>query len=673
LQANLFACGLSSQEGSATFTYYPQASVMSGFYPNADEEKELFRTFMLNQPHAGGEDEKALLSEYADELTEARFESQSFSCRLRTISSIIAEYNLDCVDLLKVDVEKSEADVLEGVNEADWPRIKQVVVEVHDLEGRLQRVLSLLRRQGFEIAQEVLAAGTGVYNIFARRAPGNGVQARGKATPQTLKVVDHYTLSSGDLRSYLKEILPGYMVPSSFVLLEKLPLTANGKVDRRALPAPQYTRTDLAGEYAGPRTLSEELLANIWLALLGVEEIGIDDNFFELGGHSLLATQLMSRVREAFGVEVSLRELFEGPTIRELGAVIERALGAGAGAAPPIRRADREQELPLSFAQQRLWFIDQLEPGSVFYNVPAAVRLQGSLNQEALARTFTEVVSRHEVLRTRFATVNGRAVQVVEEATPVALAVEELSALEIGEQEARVREWAARDAATPFDLSRGPLLRVKLLRLGEQEHVVLLTMHHIVSDGWSVGVLIKEVGALYAAYAAGQESPLPELPIQYADFALWQRAYLQGEVLEQHLAYWREQLAGAATALKLPTDKARPTSSSYRGATHIFILPEAIKTPLRKLSQEQGCTLFMTLLASFKTLLYHYTEQEDIVVGTAIANRNRSETEALIGFFVNTLVLRTDLSGNPSFRQLMQRARTCRLKSWWKNCNPSAV
>ncbi len=666
LQASLFDCGLSNKEGSATFTYYPQASVMSGFYPNAGEEKELFRTFMLNQPHAGGEDEKALLSEYADELTEARFESQRFSCRLRTISSIIAEYNIQCVDLLKVDVEKSEADVLEGVNEADWPKIKQVVVEVHDLEGRLNRVLSLLRKHGFEIAQEVLAAGTGVYNLFARREKGNGFQAsrKGKATLQTLKVVAHYTLSSGDLRSYLKETLPDYMVPASFVMLEQLPLTANGKVDRRALPAPQYSRTDLARDYAGPRTLSEELLANIWLALLGVEEIGIDDNFFELGGHSLLATQLMSRVREAFGVEVSLRELFEGPTIRELGAGIEQALGEGAGVAAPILRADREQELPLSFAQQRLWFIDQLEPGGVFYNVPAAVRLQGSLNQEALAQTLSEVIRRHEVLRTRFGTVAGRAVQVIEAAAPVQLAVEELSELEVAEREARVREWAAQEAATPFDLSRGPLLRVKLLRLGAQEHVVLLTMHHIVMDGWSLGIFIREIATLYEAFIAGRPSPLPELAIQYADFAVWQRAYLQGEVLEQQLKYWREQLAGAETVLKLPTDKPRPASYSYRGAIHTFVLPEAVTAPLRKLSQEQGCTLFMTLLASFKTLLYRYTEQEDIVVGTAIANRNRSETEALIGFFVNTLVLRTDLSGNPSFRKLMQRVRETTLGAY---------
>jgi non-ribosomal peptide synthetase component F len=255
-------------------------------------------------------------------------------------------------------------------------------------------------------------------------------------------------------------------------------------------------------------------------------------------------------------------------------------------------------------------------------------------------------------------------VQVIEAAAPVELAVVELSALEVAEREARVREWTAQEATTPFDLSRGPLLRVKLLRLGEQEHVALLTMHHIVIDGWSLGIFIREIATLYEAFIDDRPSPLPELSIQYADFAVWQRAYLQGEVLEQQLKYWREQLAGAETVLQLPTDKPRPAIYSYRGAGHRFVLPTAVMAPVRKLSQEQGCTLFMTLLAVFKTLLYRYTEQEDILVGTAIANRNRSETEDLIGFFVNTLVLRTDLSGNPSFRKLMQRVRETTLGAY---------
>jgi len=475
-------------------------------------------------------------------------------------------------------------------------------------------------------------------------------------------VVGEESFESGALRQYLKGVLPEYMVPQVLVQLERLPLTANGKVDRRALPAVEQVREET--EIVAAPTPVEEVLVGIWSEVLGVP-VGLTDDFFELGGHSLLATQVISRVREAFGVEVALRELFERPTVKELGQSIERELRQGAGVgAPPIERHEGVEELPLSFAQQRLWFIDQLEPGRTFYNVSAAVRLQGSLDKKALEQTLSEVIRRHEVLRTRFDTVGGRAVQVIEAAAPVELEVDELSEWEVAEREARVRELAQEEAATPFDLSRGPLLRMKLLRLGEQEHVVLLTMHHIVIDGWSLGIFIGEIATLYEAFIEDRPSPLPELAIQYADFALWQRAYLQGEVLEQQLQYWREQLAGAATVLQLPTDKPRPAIYSYRGATHKFILPEAVTAPLRKLSQEQGCTVFMTLLASFETLLYRYTEQEDIVVGTAIANRNRSETEDLIGFFVNSLVLRTDLSGNPSFRKLMQRVRETTLGAY---------
>ena len=468
-------------------------------------------------------------------------------------------------------------------------------------------------------------------------------------------VVAEESLASGDLRQYVKGVLPEYMTPQAFVKMERLPLTENGKVDRRALPVVESSREET--ELVVAQTPVQEVLVGIWSEVLGVA-VGVNDDFFELGGHSLLATQVMSRVREAFGVEIALRELFERPTVKELGQSVERELRQGAGVgAPAIERRERDGELPLSFAQQRLWFIDQLQPGSAFYNVPSAVRLKGDLNRRALQQTLTEVVRRHEVLRTRFGMVSGRAVQLIEDAEPVELEVVDLSEFEFEEREARVREWAAEEAALPFDLSRGPLLRVKLLRLGEQEHVVLLTMHHIVMDGWSLGIFIREIATLYEAFIDDKPSPLPELSLQYGDFALWQRAYLQGEVLDQQLKYWRERLAEAQTVLQLPTDKPRPAIYSYRGADHKFVLPEAFTAPLRKLSQEQGCTVFMTLLAIFKTLLYRHSQQEDILVGTAIANRNRSETEDLIGFFVNTLVLRTDLSGNPSFRDLLGRVR----------------
>lgn len=462
-----------------------------------------------------------------------------------------------------------------------------------------------------------------------------------------------------ELRGYLRERLPEYMVPTVIVMLEEMPLTTNGKVDKRALPAPEYDAGREGEEYIGARTATEEIVAGVYEQVLGVGRVSVTDNFFDLGGHSLLATQVISRVRELFEVEVQLRELFEAPTVSGMSEQVERAKRAEqqGGVIPALKRVSREGEIPLSFAQQRLWFIDQLEAGSTAYNLPLAVRLSGRLDVRALERTLSEIVRRHEVLRTSFAQVDGRAVQVIEAATEITLKEEDISAF--GEQEAReeAQRRASEEARRPFDLSHGPLLRVRLLKLHDHEHVVLLTMHHIISDGWSMGVLIKEVGALYNAFMHGQDSPLPDLPVQYADFALWQRAWLQGAELDRQMSYWRQQLAGRLPLLDLPADHPRPALPSPRGATHSFLLSRDLTIGLRQLCRQEGVTLFMTLLAAWQVLLARYSGQQDIIVGTDIANRNRAEIEPLIGFFVNQLVLRSDLSGDPSFRELLRRVR----------------
>jgi amino acid adenylation domain-containing protein len=474
-------------------------------------------------------------------------------------------------------------------------------------------------------------------------------------------------------RAALRERLPEYMVPSAFVMLDALPLTPNGKVDRKALPSPDAPAAT-AEAHVAPRTPVEEVVAGIWAELLGLERVGVDADFFELGGHSLLATRVTSRLREAFGVELPLHDVFEAPRLADLAARVEAARKSGAVApAPPLLPARREGDLPLSFAQERLWFIDQLEPGSPLYNIAAALRVEGPLDPGVLALTLGEIVRRHEALRTVFAARSGAPVQVIQPAEPFALAVADLSGLPEGEREARALALAREETARPFDLTRGPLLRALLVRLGEGDHAVVLTMHHIASDGWSMGILVREVAALYPALAAGiagiagiagRPSSLPELPLQYADFAVWQRSWLRGETLEQEIAFWRQQLAGLPPVLELPTDRPRPAVQSYRGAARPVRLPAALTRGLEALARREGVTLFMVLLAAFQTLLARLSGQDDLAVGSPVAGRNRIETEGLIGFFVNTLVLRGNLSGAPTFRELLGQVRETALAGW---------
>jgi amino acid adenylation domain-containing protein len=472
------------------------------------------------------------------------------------------------------------------------------------------------------------------------------------------------TLNVSELRSFLKQKLPDYMIPTAFVTLDALPLTSNGKIDRKALPAPEQSRPELAKAFVAARNPLEEMLVGIWMEVLNLEQVGIYDNFFELGGHSLLATALVSRIRGAFQVELPLATLFESPTIAALAERIEAARGKEQVlSAPPLQPVSRKAELPLSFSQQRLWFLEQLEPGNPAYTIPAAVRLVGSLNLEALTRSFNELVRRHESLRTAFAVIGERPVQVIAPAQVLTVPLVDLRHLPEAEREAAAMRLVREEAHKPFDLKQSPLLRGCLLRLGEADHIAIVTMHHIISDGWSIGVFIREFATLYEAFASGKPSPLPELPIQYPDFAYWQRQWLQGEVLEARLAYWKRQLVGMSE-LKLPTDRPRPSVPTFRGAWESLRLSAELSQKLETLSHREGVTLFMTLLAAFLVLLQRYTGQDDIVVGTDIANRNRSETENLIGFFVNQLVLRTDLSGNPTFRELLNRVRDVALGAY---------
>jgi amino acid adenylation domain-containing protein len=463
-----------------------------------------------------------------------------------------------------------------------------------------------------------------------------------------------------EMAAWLEQRLPEYMVPSSFVLLDALPLTPNGKIDRKALPALEQ-RTIEADDYVAPRSPVEDVLASIWTDVFERETIGVHERFADLGGHSLLAIQIIARARDAFQIDLPLRAIFEAPTIAGLAEQVEQAMRAGEGlVSPPITRVPRGKPMPLSFAQERLWFLNQLEPDSPFYNVPLNMRFGGALDVPALQRALGEVIQRHEVLRTTFSTVEGKAVQIIHPTIDLRLEIEDLSTLPPAERAEALRAASTREVTRPFDLSKGPLIRARLLRLAPEDHALLLTSHHIVSDAWTRGILYREVMALYNAHARGLPATLPELPIQYADFAAWQRSWLEGEVYDKQMGYWRKQLAGAPPALELPTDRPRPPVQTYRGAWRALALPTELATSLKELSKSEGVTFFMTLLAAFDVLLQRYTGQDDIVIGTPVAGRTKAETEGLIGFFINTLVLRTTLGDDVTFRDLLQRVReTC--------------
>jgi amino acid adenylation domain-containing protein len=466
------------------------------------------------------------------------------------------------------------------------------------------------------------------------------------------------------LRAHLAERLPEYMIPAAFVFLDALPVNPNGKLDRKALPEPDFAASE-DESYVAPRTPVEEVLAGIWAEVLGLERVGVEEGFFDRGGHSLLATRVVSRVRELFGVELPLRALFEGPTVAQMAARVEEMRRAGLPVLPPVMPLGRT-EPPLSFAQERLWFLDRLRPGEISYNLPFALRLRGALDVAALERSLGEIVRRHDALRTVFRERNGTPVQLVAPFTGFPLPVKDLSHLSEAEREAEVqRELVAESGAErPFNLSAGPLFRVSLLRLGAREHVLLLSQHHIVSDGWSMGVLYRELAALYEAYRDGGESPLAELPVQYTDYAVWQREQVEGAVMDRQLAYWRGRLGDAPELLELPTDRPRPPVQTYRGATVPVEISAELLERLQALGRGEGATLYMVLLGAFQVLLSKYSGSEDVVVGSPIAGRTRQEVEDLIGFFVNTLVLRTDLSGDPSFREVLRRAREVTLGAY---------
>ncbi|WP_159397042.1 amino acid adenylation domain-containing protein [Sorangium cellulosum] len=679
----LFPIGLSREEASVTFSYYPRYSMMSGVteYARPSDEVEVVKRYLEKEAEAGSEGARELLRD-ADDLLRFRFEAESHTCRLRRLTDVLREEGIQHIDVLKVDVQRAELDVLHGLSDEDWQKIDQVVMEVHQAAGeesqdRVREIKALLERHGLEVAaeQDELLAGTDRYNVYASRL---GLRERnaGLAALVPVERAGGPELSDAEIRQHLEAYLPEYMIPSAVVVLDALPLNRHGKVDRRALPAP-----DLGGrDRKPPRTRHEAALLELWSEVLGAPQLGVDDNFFRLGGHSLLATQLMSRVRKAFNVDLPLRLLFEAPTVEQLAREIEARAGTAPGSqAPPIVVLPRDRPLALSFGQQRLWFIHQLEPDATMYNNSLAFRATGPLDLDAFDRTLAAVVARHEGLRTRFVA-SGQlgpqdiealggaapdaAYQIIDPPAASHLDIVDLSASPEDERLARAHALRREEANAPFDLASGPLFRARALRLGPEDHVVLFTTHHIVNDEWSLRILAREVNALYNALAEGRAPCLTPLPVQYADFAAWQRAWLEGGELARQLAYWTEALRGVPPVLNLPLDAPRTTRRSYRGKLRRFRLSPELSAALRALGDRGDITPFMLFFAAFAALLHRYARQDDFCVGIPIAGRSHRETEGLIGFFINLLAIRFDFSGAVSFSDLVARTRETLLQAY---------
>jgi amino acid adenylation domain-containing protein len=473
------------------------------------------------------------------------------------------------------------------------------------------------------------------------------------------------TLEPTGLREFLRSELPDYMIPGAILVLKEFPLTSTGKLDRRALPAPEESVREEEDVRGVLRTPTEEMLADIWKSILGVRRVHSSDNFFDLGGHSLRATQMLSRINDIFAVDLPLRTVFDSPSLSALARAIDSVrLGVNEGSAPSLEPVSRDQDLPLSFAQQRLWFIDQFSPGGSFYNIASAYRLTGSLSVPVLENTLNEIVRRHEVLRTHFRAIGGKPVQVIRPFEPMRLSIQDLTGSGEEEREQSLTTLLREEASQPFDLKEGPLFRVTLIRLRNDEHVIAFTVHHIVADGWSMGVLVHEVSLLYHAFHQENVSPLSELPVQYADYAFWQSRWLQGEMLESQLSFWKEALAGIPAVHELPTDFPRPAVQTFRGGRLNTTLSKEVSERVVEVSRAEGVTVFMTLLAAFQTFLHRYSGNPDIVVGSPIAGRKQTDAERLIGFFVNNLTLRTQFLSRDTFRTVLQRVRETALGAY---------
>ncbi|MEH2295890.1 amino acid adenylation domain-containing protein [Nostoc sp.] len=666
LDAKVFNIGLSGETKSAEFTYSPNVSVISGRFADASEEKEVVKSFLLKQ-HAGTGNGTTGSQEVLDELLVERLQSEQFTCQLKTISQIIEENQIERIDLLKIDVEKSERDVLAGIQERDWLKIQQIIVEVHDINGRLTEITELLKFHGYDLTidQDKLLEATPLYNIYGRRTT---IKQRFPQKTGSKSIGDRQSTWNSletyiqDLRHYLNERLPEYMIPSAFVVLEKFPLTSNGKVDSRALPIPENFKSRLESSFILPSTPTQEILANLWAAILNIEKVGIYDNFFDLGGHSLLATSLIFRIRQAFAIDFPLRCLFETPTIAALSKLIESfkahpTLSSNGIPSTMLAMSGLERSpstcVPLSLSQQGLWSLHQSASTVATLNSSTLMRVKGSFLPEVVEQSFNEIIRRHENLRTVFTVINDQPMQIVLPHLHLPLVYENLQHLPPEARESEAVSLGIKIRQQPFNLAVAPLIRTALLQLNPDEHWLVITMHHLITDGWSFGILLQELDALMQAFTNGRPSPLPARSCQYADFALWQQQVYNESAIAQQLSYWQR---------KLVDDELHPSPSlmlSSKQAGHRFIhLPESLVRSIEGLGRSQRVTSFVILLSAFKLVLAKWNQQNEILILATLGNRTGPDTEQMIGCFINDVILRSlilpEQTGSTVIKQLQE-------------------
>ena len=653
VRVGLFPCAVGRAEGESRLTYYPNLSIMSGRHADPELDRRVVRSVLA------AADSAAPGPSAVDAVLDRSLQAEHYVRPVRRLSAVLREQGIARVDLLKIDVERSEEEVLDGIDGADWARIRQVLVEVHDTGGRLDRLTARFRSLGYRVRtyRDPALAGTDLVTVAAVRpapgpppAPGREPEADAVTWAGPRRLV-------AELRRHTREWLPAAAIPAIITLVDELPLTPSGKLDRAALPTPRVA-ADAA--WSAPKGPIQERLAAIWAQLLGLDAPGADDDFFELGGHSLLATELVSRIRGAFNVEVPLEAVFTARTVARLAGEVAIAPPAGQ-VVPPIVPVRRDRPLPLSFSQERLWFMQQLHPGIRAYQFQATVELTGRLDPRALSRALTEIVRRHEIYRTTFVDGEDGPCQVVHPPFPVDPGRTDLRGTAAPDAAARALIHA--EIAVEIPIDRLPLVRWRLLRVADDRHILLHIEHHLVHDGWAFNIFLNELCALYEAYAAGEPSPLPEPRIQFADFAVWQREQLDGPVAERQIDYWRAALRGVPQYLELSA-RPYPLVRRFTGDAPRIELPAATADRARELARREDKTLFMVMLAAFQVLLYDWSGQEEFCVGSGIANRRWPGTERLLGMIVNTVALRADLRGDPTFRELLTRVQATTLGAY---------